>query len=275
MNFLQLTGGPGGNLPRFGLATGIIHSYVNTTSGVRFAVMTFNRDRYGKIVLNNAGTEYTNTGDGDADGGRLLGFVDENKAGKETLFTALAGLKNDTWSPLAEALYSAGAYFRGQSDPFTGVSYTSPVQYYCQKNYVLIISDGVPTKDSDSRLAVADSDGDGSKLDDVAKYLYNIDMSGGQSLTKQNITTYTIGFSLTQPLLERDGTRTGAESTTMCGALRVSAWPFRSSSSRFSTSLFPTSLRLFRSARWRRRPPGTACTWPCSNRRSRVSGAGT
>jgi len=35
MNFLQLTGGPGGNLPRFGLATGIIHSYVNTTSGVR------------------------------------------------------------------------------------------------------------------------------------------------------------------------------------------------------------------------------------------------
>ena len=85
MNFLQLTGGPGGNLPRFGLATGIIHSYVNTTAGVRFAVMGFNRDRYGKIVLNNTGTEYINTGDGDSDGGRLLGFVDENKAGKDSI----------------------------------------------------------------------------------------------------------------------------------------------------------------------------------------------
>jgi len=43
-NFLQLTGGPGGDRSRFGLATGIIHSYINTVSGVRFAVMAFNRD---------------------------------------------------------------------------------------------------------------------------------------------------------------------------------------------------------------------------------------
>ena len=211
MNFLQLTGGPGGNLPRFGLATGIIHSYVNTTSGVRFTVMTYNKDRYGKIVLNNAGTEYTNTGDGDADGGKKLGFVDETKAGKESLFSALSSLKNDTWSPLAEALYSAGAYFRGQPDPFTGASNTSPVQYYCQKNYVLIISDGGPTKDSDGRVAIADSDGDGSKLDDVAKYLHDIDMSGGQSLKKQNITTYTIGFNLTHPLLEKTASKGGGK----------------------------------------------------------------
>jgi len=161
------------------------------------------------------------------------GFVDESKAGKEALFTALDGLKNDTWSPLAETLYEAGAYFQGKPSPFNGISYTSPVQYYCQKNYVLIISDGVATKDSDSKFTstVGDQDNDNKiELDDVAKYLYNIDMSGGQSLKKQNITTYTIGFSLTQPLLE-DTAKNGAESTIMCGALRASALPFRSSSS--------------------------------------------
>jgi type IV pilus assembly protein PilY1 len=213
MNFLQLTGGPGGNLPRFGLATGIIHSYINTTSGVRFAVMTYNKDRYGKTVLNNAGAEYVNSNPGDADGANLLGFVDENKAGKATMFSALSGLKNDTWSPMAESLYEAGAYFKGQTSAITGTSYSgkSPVQYYCQKNYVLIISDGDPTKDSDSRLAIADSDGDGSKLDDVAKDLYNIDMSNGQSLKKQNITTYTIGFSLTHPLLEETAKNGGGK----------------------------------------------------------------
>src|SRR4030043_1458324 len=50
MNYLQLTGGPGGGRPRFGLATGIIHSYINTTNGVRFAVMAFKRDSAGNVV---------------------------------------------------------------------------------------------------------------------------------------------------------------------------------------------------------------------------------
>jgi type IV pilus assembly protein PilY1 len=215
MNYLQLTGGPGGNRPRFGLATGIIHSYINTTSGVRFAVMGFNRDKNGKAVLNNNGNEYINNGDGDSDGGRLLGFVDENKQGKTALFNALAVLKNDTWSPLAESLYEAGAYFQGIRSEITGTSYTSPVQYYCQKNYVLIISDGVPKKDGDHRLSPAIGGnrvgGSDVELDDVASYLHNMDMSRGQSLKKQNITTYTIGFSTTQPLLESAASNGGGK----------------------------------------------------------------
>ena len=56
-NFLQLNGGPGGNLPRFGLANGILRSYINTTGGVRFSVMTFNNDTTGKTVKYNSGTK--------------------------------------------------------------------------------------------------------------------------------------------------------------------------------------------------------------------------
>ncbi len=215
MNYMQLTGGPGGSRPRFGLQNGILRSYINTTSGVRFAVMTFNRDKDGNTVRNNNGTEFV-SGDErdnplvtpwDAIGGKLLGFVDENKNGKTDLFNALSGYKNDTWSPLAETLYEAGVYLRGEKSLITETQYTSPVQYYCQKNYILFISDGDPTKDSDSRLKdlvkMDDLNSNGKiDLDEVSKYLNNMDLSNGKSPQKQNIKTYTIGFSITKKLLE-------------------------------------------------------------------------
>jgi type IV pilus assembly protein PilY1 len=212
-NYLQATGGPGGSRPRFGLATGIIHSYINTTSGVRFAVMAFNRDKDGNTVRNNNGAEFVSNDEKDdpqvtpwdAVGGRLLGFVDENKNGKTALFNELAKLKNDSWSPLAETLYEAGIYFQKGSSAITGTNYNdTPIIYYCQKNYVLIISDGFPTKDNDPGLngLIPDLNSNGKvDLDEVAKYLYGLDLNGELN-GKQNIKTYTIGFSMTQPLLE-------------------------------------------------------------------------
>jgi len=188
-NFLQLSGGPGGSRPRFGLATGIIHSYINTTGGVRFAVMTFNNDTTGKTVKYNSSLEekeyvINSAGNEDAEGGRVLGFVDENKNGKTALFQNLSGMKNETWSPLAETLSMTEGYFR------TGLNgFNSPIQYYCQKNYVLIISDGDQTKDTGS-------------LEEVARNLYGLDLSNGQSSSGQNIKTYTIGFSITHQTLE-------------------------------------------------------------------------
>ena len=210
MNYMQLTGGPGGSRPRFGLQNGIIKSYINTTSGVRFAVMTFNADKNGNKVTWD-GTKEKVFGDNrddllDSLGGKLLGFVDENKSGKTDFFNTLSGYKNEAWSPLAETLYEAGVYLQGKKSTITGTQYTSPVQYYCQKTYVLIISDGDPTKDSDPLLlttGIQDLNTNGKiDLDEVSKYLYNMDLSNGMSPQKQNIKTYTIGFSTTKKLLE-------------------------------------------------------------------------
>ena len=83
-------------------------------------------------------------------------------------------------------------------------TYTSPIEYSCQRNYVVIITDGDSTKDRNSVLkngatgfpAIGDQDGDGFEpggahekiyldggqnldgsdyLDDVAMYLYQTD----------------------------------------------------------------------------------------------------
>mgnify|MGYP000327267416 CR=1 FL=1 len=180
--------------------------------------MTFNNDITGKTVKYNTTTkeEYVQNPNGneDAHGARLLGFVNENKDGKTNLFNNLAGLKNETWSPLAESLYEAGVFFNGEVSAITGTDYSiySPIQYHCQKNYVLIISDGNPTKDSHSILQslIGDRTGDNQsgKLDDVAKYLYELDLSKGHSSSGQNIKTYTIGFTAGHELL-RNTARAG------------------------------------------------------------------
>jgi len=199
VNYLQATGGPG-DRPKLGLAKGIIQSYINTTEGVRFGAMIFNY----------------------SEGGRLLREIrDMTPQNRADLHSAIGGLQADTWTPLAETLYEAGLYFKGAKSYFnSGVTYTSPLQYYCQKNYVIIITDGESTMDKNPILAsaIGDRDGDGREpggsnevyyeyegsdyLDDVAKYLYENDFSSDLK-GKQNIITYTIGFTVSSPLLER------------------------------------------------------------------------
>ena len=104
----------------------------------------------------------------------------------------------------------------------SGVNYTSPMEERCQKNYIILMTDGEPTQDIDWRLTsgtyingdnIGDYDGDGNDpgsygssgsdyLDDVARYLYERDcnpsLGSGTSFEKQSIITYTIGFQTNQ-----------------------------------------------------------------------------
>ena len=62
------------------------------------------------------------------------------------------------YTPLAEILYEAGLYFKGAQSYFNWatstqkVQYTSPIEYYCQKNYVILMTDGMSTMDLDLHL---------------------------------------------------------------------------------------------------------------------------
>jgi type IV pilus assembly protein PilY1 len=207
LNYMQITGGSQ-TQPKLGLAKGIIQSFVNTTDGVRFGAMIFNNN----------------------EGGRLLREIrDMTSNNRADLHGAIGGLTADTWTPLAETLYEAGLYFKGADSYFNpGTKYTSPVQYYCQRNYVIVITDGESTNDRNPILGTVIGDRNGDKrepgmaneepyvdegsdyLDDVAKYLHDTDLRS--DLQKiQNVTTYTIGFTVNSPLLERTATYGGGK----------------------------------------------------------------
>jgi type IV pilus assembly protein PilY1 len=169
----------------------------------------------------------------ESEGGRIQTTIKSlTDTDRAQLITDFNAINPETWTPLAETLYEAGLYFKGGASYFnSGVTYTSPIQFSCQKNYVIIITDGEPTQDRNSVLAngatvsgtvfpaIGDRDGDqrepigaandphydndGSDyLDDVAKYLFDTDLR--PDLTgPQNIITYTIGFTTDNNLLER------------------------------------------------------------------------
>jgi len=201
-NYLASIGGDE-TLPKLTIAKRVITDFLNTISGVRIGVMNFNYSEGGFIKST------------------IKSLTDANRT---QLITDVNNITANTWTPLAETLYESGLYFKGGSSYFnSGVVYTSPIQYYCQRNYVIIITDGESTKDRNSILATAigDRDGDGREpggahevyyasdgsdyLDDVAKYLYDTDLRS--DLTgQQNIVTYTIGFTINSSLLERTAT---------------------------------------------------------------------
>ena len=138
-----------------------------------------------------------------------------------------------TWTPLSETLAEAGLYYAGMKSWFnSGVTHTSPITEVCQKNYIILMTDGEPTQDNNYRLksttymngkVIHDYDKDGKDfdssgnfiyingdygshmLDDVAKFLYEEDirhpMGDGTSFVKQNVITHTIGFKTEVPIL--------------------------------------------------------------------------
>ncbi len=158
------------------------------------------------------------------------GYI-QYKCGEKTnseLATYVAGRTSgffNTNTPLAETLAETGRYFAGLQSWFTaGVTHTTPIEYRCQNNYIILVTDGEPTQDKNVNLYKTtyiggkiigdayigpngeDKDFDAagklvsSLLNDVAYFLYNndilpdtagIDVSYG----KQSIVTYTIGFT--------------------------------------------------------------------------------
>ncbi|MEO7387202.1 MAG: pilus assembly protein, partial [Gammaproteobacteria bacterium] len=105
-----------------------------------------------QVVTNNANlrlglTRFNPPVTGDnGPGGRVIGnCATGNTASLNTLIAALTASTN---TPLAETLYEVTRYFRGMSSQFNaGVTYTSPILYRCQKNFVIVITDGYPTED--------------------------------------------------------------------------------------------------------------------------------
>ncbi len=223
---------------RITVAKSVATNLVTNTSGMRFGIASFNPS-------NNA------------EGGIIQAECKNVDAThKTTLTNAISSLTAATWTPLAEAYYEITRYFRGMSSYYnSGTNYTSPIQYRCQKNFTIIVTDGFPTYDnnfpsndpddvSDTSRALPNWDNlapatvttdypnfpqysDGFKpsgteknegyslyLDDIAKFAQDIDMRkapatdlnsvsfDASDFPKQNLNTYTIGFSAANQMLQ-------------------------------------------------------------------------
>ncbi len=210
----DLTQGQIPNDYRMNVAREVSKDLVQNTPGMRFGLSNFNNNQGGVIR---------------ADCG----------AGVSSLVSTIDTLTASTWTPLAESLYEVTRYFRGMSSHYnSNTSYTSPIQYRCQKNFTVVVTDGLPTYDgsyptndpddaADTSRSLpnwdgVNNDGPGTDsstegnalfLDDIAKFAWDIDMrktgndNAGVSFNdpkypKQNMYTYTVGFAVANQMLE-------------------------------------------------------------------------
>jgi type IV pilus assembly protein PilY1 len=84
------------------------------------------------------------------------------------LISGVDGLQPIANTPLAETYYEVTRYFRGLSR-YQGAgsgNYTSPAQYRCQKNFGIVLTDGLPTHDS----SFPENDPDGNNPDVAGSY---------------------------------------------------------------------------------------------------------
>ncbi|WP_339492088.1 pilus assembly protein [Pseudomonas sp. EA_15y_Pfl2_R67] len=231
-----------GSIPddyRINVAQSVSNDLVANNRALRIGLATFNPP------------SFSNSGPGGyiaraiSDLSPVSGSVTQAQANSNysALINAINGLGAVANTPLAESYYEVTRYFRGMAPYFNGTpsTYTSPIQYRCQKNFGVVITDGLPTFDrtfpTNDPLGLArlpnwdginndgadlngDGEGDTLYLDDIAKFAFDIDMRStgtdatGQSwnatdFPRQYLNTYTVGFTASNPMLS-DAARYGA-----------------------------------------------------------------
>jgi type IV pilus assembly protein PilY1 len=149
--------------PKITVAKRVLTNLVNNVDGIRFGVMRF---------VNN-GTPWTGGG----------GIVAEIGTDKSTIVSAVNAINPSGYTPLGRQMDDVGRYYKGLALR-NGLTYSSPIQYSCQPDFVIVISDGLwtdifPTVDPKQE----------------ATNRYSQDHSSTFAGT-QNVIVHTIGFSL-------------------------------------------------------------------------------
>ena len=158
-----------------------------------------------------------------SEGGMVLREIGPVGTQAAAMNADIAALNADGCTPLSESMYEAYLYLSGgsvrygltsrkspatafpsvmssrQAAPNTGI-YKSPLTESCQRNFIVLLTDGIPTADNSANNAIEGliggtcaGSGDGRCLEEVARYMYENDLR--PSLPgMQNVSTYTIGF---------------------------------------------------------------------------------
>jgi len=224
-NYLNWINSPGVTTTqtRLQIVQNVFNDLVDSTSGINASLMRFDD----KDMTFNKGGYF------------LLPMQVLDSSSRSTFKAAANSLTSGGYTPLAETLYEAARYFRGEHvkfgnsttpgtnhsgvlDPTDSTLYTSPIAYQCQQNYIVLLTDGDPTYDYDADTAIAAlpdfattagtcnyNTGDDC-LDELAQYLFDYDQRTDLD-DVQNVTTYTIGFASNQQLLQDAANKGGGK----------------------------------------------------------------
>jgi type IV pilus assembly protein PilY1 len=223
-NYLNWRNGPTAFSSRLDIVKDVTADLLDTIDGVNVGLAYFNRN-----------TDSTNNG------GRIGYAMEDIATARSPMQATIDALFPDGNTPLSETLYETALYYSGGNvlygnpnrsvaasrDPDDSTRYNTPIDYTCQKNFIVLLTDGEPTQDNSADAAIrAMTDGNGGSfsnlvgstcdseglsqgvcLDDLAEFLYEGDFSPLEG--QQNITTYTVGFTIDLPILAQTATRGG------------------------------------------------------------------
>ncbi|MFO7652530.1 MAG: PilC/PilY family type IV pilus protein [Candidatus Krumholzibacteriia bacterium] len=148
-------------------------------------------------------------------GGSIIGKCGVNPS---SLHAQIEGITAVAWTPTGEALETILDYFTDDGS-------NAVIESECQKNFLIIVTDGHPTMDTEVSSYLWDADGDGNDpgdcasigapnplsdncsdhMDDVAWWLANVDLRPDLPDT-QTVSTYVVGFHVDSPLLRDTAT---------------------------------------------------------------------
>jgi type IV pilus assembly protein PilY1 len=251
-NYLNWYYSPGTRSTRLQVMKDVTNSLLNSISGVNVGLMHFKGDK----------------------GGRVAYALENIATARGPMQNAVNALTASNYTPLSETLYEGALYWLGRNvnygltspasvpasrQPGNQNQYKSPIEYSCQKNFMIILTDGEPRSDSDSDAAIkaltgysyvneqgvqvstsfsnlvgstcdveyyppetgpwANSGGD--CLDELAEFLYKADLSPLPG--RQNVVTHTVGFLVDLPILEDTARRGGGRYYTASDAASLSS----------------------------------------------------
>ncbi|MEZ5542044.1 MAG: PilC/PilY family type IV pilus protein [Pseudomonadota bacterium] len=216
----------------------VLVNLVNSVSGINGALMRFDN----------------RSGNSNQGGYFLLPMQAIDSSSRATFESTINALTDGGNTPLAETLYEAARYYRGEGVKFgnstspgtnvagvldpadaTNSTYLSPIEYQCQQNFIVLLTDGEPTSDNNADTDIQNlpglttlagscnfNSGDDC-LDELAHYLHGVDQIPDATMDDdQTVATYTIGFTTNQQLLQDTATKGGGKYKTADSAQELS-----------------------------------------------------
>jgi type IV pilus assembly protein PilY1 len=220
INYINWYYGAGGSTPktRLQIVRNVAKSMIDSLDGVNLGLMRYSQN---------------------AEGGMVTYPVSELTTTSRTAMKALLdSYVADGFTPLSETMFEAHQYFSGgrvaygNTSTAAGVSspsvatsrvggllsarsYDSPMDYSCQNNFIVYLTDGLPTQDNGADAAIEglpdfsrDGGGacpasienpdpswptDGRCLENLTRYMHNHDLRSDVT-GQQSVTTYVVGF---------------------------------------------------------------------------------